>query len=1042
VEMGVVELFFATTDYQLANIFTKALPREWFEFLLPRLGMKSMSLETLKRLQEGKEKAFTVSSTIPAIYIQQFWDTMCFNSSIGLYSCQLDEQWFNLHKDILIDAFDITPTNDNNPFVALPSSDTVIEYINTLGYLSTLRNVSTMSVNALYQPWRAIFSMINMRLTGKTAGFNKPRHPVLQILKNLATSSHENKKTTHLLIPSIRFTKLIIHHLKTKHNIHPRSGSPPHYSHDEIVRNTLRYVRKDGREIFGIPIPDALLTDEIKGVPYYGEYQEHVAKYQQHLDAEHGKAAEGGATESSKSTKGPARPVVFREPDSGRIQPLPEVQGKGKEKVIEEQAAHDLLTLQTLKNKSPVDQFIFQRRTPMPVKAFGPAESPSLDAKLDLTDSETKSDDEVPKINTGDQDEGQTGPNPGVQDKGQLGSHPGDAVGSQPQSSHVENLKLLYEDPVIPEEPTSSTRTMSSLQNLEKELSFTDQFFVKKQQEEEPRKTNAEAKVQSMVSVLIHQDTSRNLPTVDMTEILQQRMFEDKSYEAHKDHKKLYDALEKSLECDYSDQLLSDLEEARQKKETYESAGLSGSQELSPTDSLILDDSILDEQTIPSSNVSDVENNWATGLASTYVTPVENSLLAKTGDMTNFLNWYCRQVNKTKLRQADLEGKGSSPALLISKMKATSYPDFGLELLVPKQIWIEYITHADSQCHQNKAYLRYGYHYLSEIILRRADLQEHTIAKKDFKNLHPSDFEDPNLLLLEDFQLGIESYQTELNLNKPGWDAAGYEFKHDYTIIESPRAVMFPVNNNERKIMRFNEIYKFSDDTLTRILEALAYRVKEFKIKRLNPGHNITWRQYFTARMIKRFTMADDLKESSKGAIYKIMVPVCAGEVMWGEREMVREAGSEEKKGFGSWQEILCYAQCFKCEGQGRWYYCVILHIWSLGLTRTNKVSPCGFKGLKGVAKVEWGCVLGCDLFLEFRGSGEVGKKVNTSGPGDVTVGEVSADRGWSSKGASTSDGTKYLGYSGSGRATGCMGSPSYSYTMTLGDPILADSSP
>ncbi|GKA66702.1 putative ribonuclease H-like domain-containing protein [Tanacetum coccineum] len=56
VEKGVVELYFVTTDYQLANIFTKALPRERFEFLLPRLGMKSMSPETLKHLQEGEEE--------------------------------------------------------------------------------------------------------------------------------------------------------------------------------------------------------------------------------------------------------------------------------------------------------------------------------------------------------------------------------------------------------------------------------------------------------------------------------------------------------------------------------------------------------------------------------------------------------------------------------------------------------------------------------------------------------------------------------------------------------------------------------------------------------------------------------------------------------------------------------------------------------------------------------------------------------------------------------------------------------------------------
>ncbi|GJS89942.1 hypothetical protein Tco_0772578 [Tanacetum coccineum] len=56
VEKGVVELYFVTTDYLLADIFTNALPRERFEFLLTRLGMKSMTPETLKRLQEGEEE--------------------------------------------------------------------------------------------------------------------------------------------------------------------------------------------------------------------------------------------------------------------------------------------------------------------------------------------------------------------------------------------------------------------------------------------------------------------------------------------------------------------------------------------------------------------------------------------------------------------------------------------------------------------------------------------------------------------------------------------------------------------------------------------------------------------------------------------------------------------------------------------------------------------------------------------------------------------------------------------------------------------------
>ncbi|GKG36197.1 hypothetical protein Tco_0443875, partial [Tanacetum coccineum] len=100
------------------------------------------------------------------------WDTMCFNSVTRLYSYQLDELWFNLHKNLLRDALDITPANDNNPYVAPPSSDTVIDYVNTLGYPSMLKNVSAMSVNALYQPWRVVLSMINMCLTGKTTGYD------------------------------------------------------------------------------------------------------------------------------------------------------------------------------------------------------------------------------------------------------------------------------------------------------------------------------------------------------------------------------------------------------------------------------------------------------------------------------------------------------------------------------------------------------------------------------------------------------------------------------------------------------------------------------------------------------------------------------------------------------------------------------------------------------------------------------------------------------------------------------------------------------
>ncbi|GKC72367.1 hypothetical protein Tco_1118250 [Tanacetum coccineum] len=55
VENDVVELYFVKTEYQLADIFTKALPRERFVFLINKLGMKIMSPETLKSLAEEEE---------------------------------------------------------------------------------------------------------------------------------------------------------------------------------------------------------------------------------------------------------------------------------------------------------------------------------------------------------------------------------------------------------------------------------------------------------------------------------------------------------------------------------------------------------------------------------------------------------------------------------------------------------------------------------------------------------------------------------------------------------------------------------------------------------------------------------------------------------------------------------------------------------------------------------------------------------------------------------------------------------------------------
>ncbi|GJZ53336.1 hypothetical protein Tco_0608221, partial [Tanacetum coccineum] len=243
-------------------------------------------------------------------------------------------------------------------------------------------------------------------------------------------------------------------------------------------------------------------------------------------------------------------------------------------------------------------------------------------------------------------------------------------------------------------------------------------------------------------------------------------------------------------------------------------------------------------------------------------------------------------------------------ALSISKLKAARYLDFGLEELVPS-LWVEsereydisavygithwwfrrkefYINkHSESSDREAvrsqmrilsvisvKVFEKYGYNYLREIILRRADYQEYKISEKDFKNLHPNNFEDLFLLNIQeklnhlpktdkislhtavnmwirnlvirnhvgDLQLGIESYQTKINLERPNWDAADYYFKEDYTIVPKPRAVVYRDRNDQRKLMRLNELHKFSDGTLTRVMEKLDQMVKDFHLYEYNKG--------------------------------------------------------------------------------------------------------------------------------------------------------------------------------------------------------------
>nr|GEW26155.1 hypothetical protein [Tanacetum cinerariifolium] len=394
-------------------------------------------------------------------------------------------------------------------------------------------------------------------------------------------------------------------------------------------------------------------------------------------------------------------------------------------------------------------------------------------------------------------------------------------------------------------------------------------------------------------------------------------MWEIDSYKSHEVHMQLFEALEKSINRDQFDELAHDLAEARKKRKkraprasgsqvtppppppptsTNQDSPSTGSTAPSPTKtaattehqawstpdvtlkplvSLTPEDLDLDEAMGPDeqAQLSNEED-------------IKSTHIPTTGDITSFIDWFCKRRGITELKLQDLEGpaceivkvfhpdvihlqyqmeechklltdsmddpilshnvskplplggppgqviiqsdfffnkdleylrygsKGRQPALSISEMKAAYYPDAGLEQMVPDQFWIEEeckydiaamygISHwwfqrqrfyidrhtfegdrSTVRTHMRilsvvriEVFSMYGYDYMKKIVLHRADLNEHVIAERDCKYLYPND------------------------------DALQQDTQIQY-------------------------------GTLQQIVEALDYRVKEFRINRMNPEYH------------------------------------------------------------------------------------------------------------------------------------------------------------------------------------------------------------
>nr|GEY69453.1 monodehydroascorbate reductase [Tanacetum cinerariifolium] len=628
--------------------------------------------------------------------------------------------------------------NENVSALApIRSDDKILPYAAWLGYPGEIHIVLRMAVNNMYQPWRAILSMINQCLTCKTSGFDRPRYQVLQMMwgiithtnieyaelmweefvqaiqtfladkANLGSPTKKGKKTKPHVILYSRFTKLIIYYLGRHHNIHQSSGSPPNRAEDDLSLRNLKFVPKgEIDEVFGMKILEELITDNIRNAPYYNAYLEMVAKHERGIAA----AKEGGKKKITPKADKPVKPAPAQ-------QAKPETTKQPKPKLIK-----DKPTKLTLIQKAS------KRRTPATEKAStGPSAQPQDDTSAHIvgetpyhadaktcTDTEkviSKGDTEI--LNIGEEQEED------VDNQVYLEEQTAELDEAQAGSDLADALAKSYKDPEE-NKLLSKTGDMGS--------------YIKRLCKRIGKKKLSKSDLEGLTFKVVRAFHENNISLQFQMEECHQLLTDQVDLVNPEGHRLVLDA-SKPLPLGGPPDF--------------------GLKELVP--SLWIE------------SKCDYNISAAYGITHWWF---------KRKD------FYITRHNATSDRRA-----------VRSHMRILNVISI-------------------------KTFERFCYAFLREIVIRRADYNEYKISEADFKNQHPNDFEQLYLLHLQRklnhlpgsdkvhlynainlwirnivikqhvgyLQLGIESYQTKLNLTEPRWDASDFLFKEDYTIVSKPRA--------------------------------------------------------------------------------------------------------------------------------------------------------------------------------------------------------------------------------------------------------------
>nr|GEW34034.1 copia protein [Tanacetum cinerariifolium] len=138
-------------------------------------------------------------------------------------------------------------------------------------------------------------------------------------------------------------------------------------------------------------------------------------------------------------------------------------------------------------------------------------------------------------------------------------------------------------------------------------------------------------------------------------------------------------------------------------------------------------------------------------------------------------------------------------------------------------------------------YLRgewHNYKNLDWITMRRDDDKLYKFKEGDFKTLRIQDIEDMLLLLIQGklTNLTVEerfAFNKKLNLTKPDTYRSDRKRKEAYIAYSNPRGFIYQNKDKQNRLMRSDELHKFSDGTLTDVRTTLDDRLKGIQMKYL-----------------------------------------------------------------------------------------------------------------------------------------------------------------------------------------------------------------